>query len=246
MTKSSLIAALAPTPEPFETEWSQRTLAGILAADREAAARKRKARRVALVGLAAGGLTLSTAAAVAVGGPDEVVRRVITQFSEQPNTTGNGLGVLDDPELVAQFETGHGIFAFWIATSSSGTVCYAFSDGQWNGEGSPTEDQLEYGCGGTVWVGPDHPSEDLTRPEQLGGFFKDTETPILYGVSPHPDAVEVRVQGEGVDRTLPVRSDSHGYGAALPEAEAVSRVTLTFLDSDGRVLGTKRLVAPGG
>ena len=47
MTKSSLIAALAPTPEPFETEWSQRTLAGILAADREAAARKRKAPKAA-------------------------------------------------------------------------------------------------------------------------------------------------------------------------------------------------------
>jgi hypothetical protein len=86
---------------------------------------------------------------------------------------------------------------------------------------------------------------ELTRPDQLGGFFKD-EDPMVYGVSPYADAVAVRVVGNGVDRTLPVRSDSHGYGAVVPEAANAKAVTLTFLDGAGQVLGTKRVIAPVG
>ena len=48
------------------------------------------------------------------------------------------------------------------------------------------------------------------------------------------------------DRTLPLRADSHGYGAAIPEASAAIAVTLTFLDDAGRELGSKRLMAPVG
>lgn len=247
MTRSSTITALAPPPEQLDRDWSEQTLRSILAAGQEpAAARKGKRRRVALVGIAAGALTLGTAGAFAVGGPEEVVRDVITKFSQQPNTTGNGLGKLDDPHLVAQFDTERGVFAFWVATSSSGTVCYAMSDGVWDGEGTPREDELEYGCAGEIWVGPGRRSTELTRPDQVGGFFKDYETPILYGVSPYSDAASVRVEGDGVDRTLPVRPDSHGYGAALPGADLAAAVTLTFLDADGHRLGTKRVVAPVG
>ena len=49
-----------------------------------------------------------------------------------------------------------------------------------------------------------------------------------------------------MDRTLPVRPDSHGYGAAIPEASGAVAVTLTFLDEAGRELGSRRIVAPVG
>ncbi|MCW2756560.1 MAG: polymerase, sigma-24 subunit, subfamily [Nocardioidaceae bacterium] len=246
MTTHSTLTALAPDPRPFDPAWSQATLAGILAADRVAVSRRRKGRRRTLVAVAAAFLTVSTATAVAVGGPGEVVKRVLTDFGNEPNTSGNNLGVLHDPLLVAQFPTQNGIFAFWVVTSSSGGVCYAMSDGQWDGVGSPTKDQLSYGCGGQLFAGPHRPSEELTRVDQLGGFFKDTDGPLVYGVSAYPDAATVRVQGAGVDRTLPVRPDSRGYGAALPEAANARAVTLTFLGVDGQVLGSKRVVAPVG
>ena len=246
MTQPNTITALAPEPEPLDPAWSEATVAGILADARPTTTRRRKAPRRLLVGIAAAALSLGTATAVATGGATDVVKNVLTDFQQQPNTSGNDIGVLHDPELVAQFPIERGIFAVWIATSSEGAVCYAMSDGQWDGEGIPTREELgDYGCGGTIWTGPDTPPGELTRPEQLGGFFKDDE-PLLYGVSPYPDAVSVRVQADGVDRTLPVRSDSHGYGAALPEAGGVPAVRLTFLDSDGAVLGTKRWVAPVG
>jgi hypothetical protein len=250
MTTHDAITALAPTPEPLDPEWSATTLAGILADGpdpaRAAAPWWWRTRRRAVALVAAGVVTLSAGAAVAVGGPVEVVRDAILDFSNQPNTTGNGLGKLDDPELVAQFDIPQGVFAIWIATSSSGKVCYASSDGVWDGVGVPTKTELEYGCGGEVLTPDAQSSEPLTRPDQLGGFFKDTDGPIVYGVSPYPDAVRVRVRGAGVDRTLPLRADSHGYGAAIPEASDADAVTLTFLDGTGRELGTRRWVAPIG
>jgi hypothetical protein len=184
---------------------------------------------------------------VAGGGPTDVVRDVLTEFGQQPNTTGNDIGELHDPHLVAQFSSESGVFAVWIATSSKGAVCYAMADGTWDGQGLPTKDQLgDYGCGGEIWAGPGRPPEELTRPDQLGGFFKDNDGPLLYGVSAWPAAVTVHVQADGVDRVLPVRSDSHGYGAALPEAAHVPAVDLTFLDAAGNVLGTKHVIAPVG
>ena len=75
-------------------------------------------------------VTLSAGAAVASGGAVDVVRDAILDFSNQPNTSGNGLGELEDPELVAQFQSSDGVFAFWVATSSTGKVCYAMSDGR--------------------------------------------------------------------------------------------------------------------
>jgi hypothetical protein len=199
------------------------------------------------VALGAGALTLTTATAVAVGGPTDVVKRAILDFGKDPNSTAHGIGPLPDPELVAQFTAENGVFAVWVATSSSGVVCYAMSDGEWDGEGSPTKDQLSsYGCGGEIYVGPGRPPEELTRADQLGGFFKDDDGPLVYGVSPYLDAVSVSVQGTGVDRTLPVDPESHGYGAALPEAEHAATVTLTFTDAEGRVLGAKRSTAPIG
>lgn len=246
---TDLVAALAPAPPPLDPAWSEATLARILREDRATAqadqVRRRRARRRTAIGLGLAFSTVGTATAVALGDPTEVVSRVIEDFARQPNTTGNGLGELDDPELVAQFDTAHGVFAFWAATSSTGKVCYAMSDGQWDGTGTPTEDELEYGCGGQIWVGPDMPSQELTSPEQLGGYFTDSE-PLLYGVSPWPAATHVRVRAAGVDRVLPVRADSHGYGVALPEAVGVPQVTLTFLDGQGRVLGSQVRVAPVG
>jgi hypothetical protein len=244
MTTDTLITALAPTPEPFDPAWSEQALADIRAT---AQPNRRHVRRPVLVGAAAAVLTLSTATAVAVGGPEDTISGLLSQFVDQPNTTGNGLGQLDDPQLVAQFQTENGLFTVWVATPTSEQgVCFAYADGTWDGTGSPTKDQLDYGCGGQIWVGPDVPPTELTRPDQFGGFFKDDDGPLVYGVSPYADAVSVRVRGQGVDRILPVRTDSHGYGAALPEAGRAPAVTLTFLGADGQVLGSKRVVAPIG
>lgn len=246
------ITALAPAPLPLDPDWSEAALARILAEDRDplvtstdARVRRRRARRRTAIGLGLAFSTVGAATAVAIGGPTEVVSSVIEDFAHQPNTTGNGLGELDEPALVAQFDTGHGVFAFWVATSSTGKVCYAMSDGVWDGTGTPTKQELEYGCGGTIWAGDDVPPQELTSPEQLGGYFTDSE-PILYGISPWPSATQVRVRAPGVDRMLPVRPDSHGYGTALPEAVGVPQVTLSFLDARGRVLGEKVWVAPVG
>ncbi len=250
MKTHDTIATLAPTPEPMEPEWSAATLAGILAdqpdTPRATAPWWCRTRRRTAALVAAAVVTLTAGTAVAVGGPIDVVRDAILEFSNQPNTTGNGLGKLDDPELVAQFRTERGIFAIWIAASSSGKVCYASSDGSWDGEGVPTRGQLEYGCGGEVITPDAQHSQPLTRPDQLGGFFKDDAGPIIYGVSPYPAAVRARVQGVGVDRTLPVRADSHGYGAAIPEASGTPAVTVTYLDESGHELGSRRWVAPVG
>ena len=155
MTEHSTITALAPDPEPLDRAWSEATLAGILSTTREAAPRRRKAPRRLLVGVAVAALSLGTATAVAGGGPGDVVRAALTDFSEQPNTAGNDIGELHDPALVAQFQTETGILAVWIATSSSGAVCYAMSNGQWDGQGTPRRDQIgDYGCGGVIWAGP--------------------------------------------------------------------------------------------
>jgi hypothetical protein len=252
-TTHDRVSALAPTPEAFEPEWSRDTLGTILT---EAPAPSpaphpwwRGSRRRAAALVAAAAVALSAGTAVAGGGPVEVVKNALLDFSKQPNTTANGLGRLDDPELVAKFRTKIGIFALWVATSSSGKVCFAMANGTWDGEGVPTRGQLGYGCGGVLVdrADPDQTTE-LTRPEQLGGFFKDSGGPIAYGISPYPDAVSVRLQGPGVDRTLPIRSDSHGFGAAIPEASRATAITVTFLDDAGRVLGPvpMRWVAPVG
>jgi hypothetical protein len=245
------VSALAPTHESFEPEWSRDTLGRILA-EGPAPARGprpwwRGGRRRAAALVAAGAVALSAGTAVAGGGPVDVVKNALLDFSNQPNTTANGLGRLDAPELVAKFRTKNGIFAFWVATSSNGQVCYADADGTWDGEGLPTRRQLDYGCGGEL-VDRTDPSRttELTRAEQLGGFFKDSDGPIVYGIAPYSDAVLVRVQGPGVGRTLPVRADSHGFGAAIPEAFHAAAVTLTFLDGSRRTLGTARWVAPVG
>ncbi|TNM39768.1 hypothetical protein FHP29_12990 [Nocardioides albidus] len=252
MTTDSLAARvtdLAPTPPALDPDWSEATLARILrddrAAARAAAVRRRRGRRRTAIGLGLALSAVGSTTAFALGGPIDVVTSAIEDFARQPNTTGNGLGELHEPALVAQFDTDHGVFAIWVATSSTGKVCYAMSDGVWDGTGTPTKKELEYGCGGIIWVGDDVPPQELTSPDQLGGYFTDSE-PLVYGVSPWPAATQVRVQAPGVDRTLPVRDDSHGYGAALPEAVGVPQVTLTFLDAQGQVLGTKVSVAPVG
>jgi hypothetical protein len=242
------ITALAPVPEELDQEWVNATLAGILADNPPLQSRWRRRRRLAPMAVA-GVLTVSTGTAVAAGGdPIGAVRDVLLAFSKEPNTTGNDIGTLGTPRLVAEFRRDNGeLFAFWIATSSSGEVCYAYSDANWDGEGTPTASQLEHGCAGEV-SDPSDPNHvvPLERPDQLGGFFKDDGEPILYGVSPYRDAVVVRVQGSGVDRTLPLRADSLGYGSTLPGASRAESLTLTFLDSAGHTLGSKTVVAPVG
>ena len=245
------ITRLAPAPEPSEPTWSRDALASILAADPapETSPRPwwRKTRRRAAALIAGGAVALTAGTAVAVGGPAEVVKDALLEFMSTPNTTGNGLGVLHDPQLVAKFRTKNGVFAFWVATSSKGGVCFASSNG--SGEGTELLDKkhFAYGCGGEL-VEPTAPggTAELTRVDQLGGFFKDSDGPLVYGISPYAAAVRAHVQGLGVDRTLPVRSDSHGFGAAIPEASRARAVTVTFLDDAGHVLGSKRWVAPVG
>jgi hypothetical protein len=251
ITTSEQITRLAPVPESLDPDWSRDTLAAIVA-DAPAPERRsrpwwRKTRRRAAVLVAAGAVALTAGTAVAVGGPAEVVKDALLDFMSTPNTTGNGLGVLHDPQLVAKFRTKNGFFAFWVATSSKGGVCFASSNSPGDGEALPDKKHFAYGCGGEL-VDPTAPggTAELTRVDQLGGFFKDSDGPLIYGISPYADAVQARVQGPGVDRTLPVRSDSHGYGAAIPEASRARAVTVTFLDGAGRVLGSKRWVAPIG
>jgi hypothetical protein len=252
-TTQDQIAKLAPMPESFEPRWSRDTLATILAEgpspSRSNRSRWRGTRRRVAALIAAGVVALGAGTAVAGGGPVDVVKNALLDFSKQPNTSANGLGRLHNPELVAKFRTKNGIFAFWVATSSNGQVCYADTDGTWDGKGLPTKSQLEYGCGGVLieMTDPDQ-TRELTRPDQLGGFFKDSDGPLVYGISPYPEAVSVRVQGLGLDRTLPIRTDSHGFGAAVPEASHASAISVTFLDAAGRALAPKpaRWVAPVG
>jgi hypothetical protein len=251
-TTSDQISRLAPTPEPFEPEWSRDTLTSILAEGPAPSrgSRYRTTRRRAAALVAAGVVVLGAGTAVAGGGPVEMVKNALLDFSQQPNTTGNGLGTLHDPLLVAKFDTAKGTtFGFWVATSSNGRVCFASADGTWDGDGLPPKDHFAYGCGGEMVERTDpQRTTELTRPDQLGGFFKDSDGPLVYGISPYPDAVSVRVRATGVDRTLPIRSDSHGFGAALPEAAHTAAVSLTFLDDAGHALGNgpTRWVAPVG
>jgi hypothetical protein len=242
------ITALAPVPEQLDQAWAEATLSRILS-DKTQHARSRDRRAIAAIAIA-GALTVGTGTAVAAKGFGSVdaVRDLLIAYGKQPNTSAHDIGTLGTPRLVAQFRRSNGDnFAFWIATSSSGAVCFAYSDASWNGEGAPTPSQLEYGCGGEVVdsADPTRPIP-LERPEQLGGFFKDEAEPILYGVSPYAEAAAVQVHGTGVDVTLPVRSDSHGYGSTLPTASDAESLTLTFLDAAGRALGTRTVVAPVG
>jgi hypothetical protein len=245
------IVRLAPAPEPFEPGWSRDTLAALLAESPAPETERRpwwrKTRRRAAALIAGGAIALTAGTAVAVGGPADVVKNALLDFSRQPNTTGNGLGVLHDPQLVAKFRTRNGVFAFWVATSSKGRICFASSNSPGDGTELPDKKHFAYGCGGEL-VDPTAPggTAELTRVEQLGGFFRDSDGPIVYGISPYAAAVRAHVHGPGVDRTLPIRSDSHGYGAAIPEASRARAVTITFLDRVGHVLGSKRWIAPVG
>jgi hypothetical protein len=240
------ITALAPLPEHLDEQWAHATLERILAD--QPARPSRRARRVSTLAVA-GILTVGTGAAVAAAtldDPIDVVRETLHGFQEEPNTTGNGTGALGDPLLVAKFPRADGTyFAFWLAPTSSGAVCYALTDADWDGTGSPSH--LEYGCGGDL-ADPADPGRvfPLERPDQLGGYFKDADEPMLYGISPYANAVQVHVQGVGVDRTLPVRADSLGYGTAMRGSTRATSLTLTFLDSAGEVVGTRTAVGFDG
>ena len=237
------IVALAPPREPFDQDWSTATLRRIAATPQQSRWRSRA--RLIAGGLAAGVMAATAGTAVAGVGPAGVVKDVLIDFSRQPDTSGSDIGKLHDPELVARFSTSRGVFAVWVATSSTGKVCDATVSG-WDGVKTPRRSELEYGCNPMI-LDPSDPNRviELTRPDQLGGFLRDDDgLPIVYGVSPYAQAVQVRVQGAGVDRKLPVRVDSQGYGAAFPEVARPVDISLTFMDAAGRVLGTKRIVVP--
>ena len=237
------VKALAPSREPIDQDWSAATLHRIVATPQQS--RQRSRARLIAGGLAVGVIAATAGTAVAGVGPAGVVKEVLIDFSRQSATSGNGFGEVHDPELVARFSTNRGVFAVWVATSSTGKVCNAVVSG-WDGIGVPSRSELEYGCNPMILDAsdPDRVIE-MTRPDQLGGFLQDDDgLPIVYGVSPYPQAVQVRVQGVGVDRKLPVRADSQGYGAAFPEVPRPVDISLTFTDAAGRVLGTKRILVP--
>lgn len=241
------ISALAPLPEHLDEEWANATLARILADAPPVRSRGQHRRRLAAAGVA-GVLTLSAGAAVAAGlDPIGEVKDTLLDFADDPNTTGNDVGTIYDPQLVAQLERSNGqIFAVWIARTSTGDICDAqtVSDAAWDGVGSLESSQLEYGCAADI-EDPNDPGNVIrrTRPDQLGALFTEAGDTILYGISPYAETVEVRVQGGGVDRVLPVRADSLGYGAALPGAADADSLELTFRDSAGRTLGSKTVFA---
>ncbi len=240
-------SALAPVPEHLDQEWADATLARILADAPPAPSRGQHRRRLAAAGVT-GVLTLSAGAAFASGlDPIGVVKDTLLDFADDPNTTGSDVGTIYDPQLVTQFERSNGqIFAVWIARTSTGEICDAqtVSDAAWDGGGSLEPSDLEYGCAGD-FVDPSYPDQVIQRerPDQLGAFFTEAGDTILYGISPHAEAVAVRVQGGGVDRVLRVRADSLGYGAALPGAANAGSLELTFLDPAGRTLGSKTVFA---
>ena len=249
MNKHSIddrIAALAPLPQHLDQEWANATLALILADEPSPKSRWRAPRRLTTLAVA-GILTVGTGAAVAAAtmdDPIDVVKDTLLDFYEEPNTSGNDVGTIHDPQLVAKVERSNGhVFGVWIATTSSGEICDAqtVSDSTWDGVGAPAPSDLEYGCAADI-VDPTDPGKIIRRerPDQLGGFFfREGGDTILYGISPYSDAVAVRVEGPGVDRTLPLRADSLGYGAALPEATGMPSLKLTFLDSAGNVVGSR-------
>lgn len=244
------ITALAPLPERLDQEWAGSTLARIVADERPMrspwVARHRTA-AVAVAGVLA--LTGGTGVAAAAGmNPVGTVKDVLLDFADRPNTSANDVGVIHDPLLVAQIERRNGgVYAVWVATTSSGDICSAETQGDttWDGTGAPPPKGLDYGCAYDM-VDPYDPVADtvirLERTDQVGAFFTEFEDPILYGVSPFTDAVEVHVRGVGVDRTLPLRPDSLGYGAALPGASAAASLELTFLDPAGRTVGSRTIV----
>jgi hypothetical protein len=244
------ITALAPLPEQLDQQWANDALARILADAPPVPSRWITRHRTAAVAVA-GVLTLTTGTAFATVGldPISVVKDTLLDFADDENTTGNDVGTIYDPQLVAQFERSNGhLFAVWIAKTSSGDICDAQTvmDSTWDGVGLPEPSQLEYGCAADI-VDPTDPDRVIRRdrPDQLGAFFTEAGDTILYGISPYPEAVVVRVRGDGVDRILPVRMESLGYGAALPEATDAASLELTFVDSTGRKLGSKTVFASG-
>ena len=249
MNKHSIddrITALAPMPEHLDQEWANATLARILADDSSPKSRWRAPRRLTSHrrrrhphrG------TGAAVAAATMDDPIDVVRDTLLDFADDPDTSGNDVGTIHDPQLVAKVERSNGhVFGVWIATTSSGEICDAqtVSDSTWDGVGAPAPSDLEYGCASDI-VDPTDPDKVIRRerPDQVGGFFfREGGDTILYGISPYSDAVAVRVEGQGVDRTLPLRADSLGYGAALPEATGMDSLELTFLDSAGKVVGSR-------
>jgi hypothetical protein len=272
MNKPSIddgITMLAPVSEQFDQPWANETLAQILADEPPTRSRwvvRHRSATVALGGVLT--LTAGVGAAAATGALDPVttVKETLLGFAAEPQTTGNDVGTIHDPQLVAQFERSNGdVFAYWIATTSEGRFCDVEAMGNWDGVSTPPISG--YGCPTEVLDNTNpllkqemQTAEEvkqllvpLERPDQLGGFMKGSGNlsepegdPILYGVSPFPGAVEVQVTGVGVDQTLTVRADSLGYGVSLPGATETPSLTLNFIDSDGRTLGTKTLFAPVG
>ena len=219
------IHRLRPHLESLDPSWSHETLTTILAAPQDRAGGRSRRRRIALVSAALVGIALGAGTAAAAAG-------VITpadwlhSFSQD---SARDVGTIGAPSLVAEFTTTTGRdLAFWTATTSTGESCFVASlDGVGN---APTADAIAHGC-------------DPAPSARPGGFFKDADGPMVYGVAPYDAATHVRVTGDGVDSTLPVRPDSHGYGAALPGAGSAHRVEVTFLDADDHELGRTTLVA---
>ena len=248
MNKHSIddrIAALAPMPQHLDQEWANATLALILADEPSPKSRWRAPRRLTTLAVA-GILTVGTGAAVAAAtmdDPIDVVKDTLLDFYEEPNTSGNDVGTIHDPQLVAKVERSNGhVFGVWIATTSSGEICDAqtVSDSTWDGVGAPAPNDLEYGCAAHI-VDPTDPDKIIRRerPDQLGGFFfREGGDTILYGIclTPTPWRCGSKARASTARSRRGLLS---GYGAALPEATGMPSLKLTFLDSAGNVVGSR-------
>lgn len=252
MTDLRTVRSLAPTPAHLDGAWSETTLASIIASPPEADARpvrpaRRHGRRL-LAGLVGAAVVTGGAAAgvAALDGVPDVVPSTIRDFIDRPDVE-SGLGQLDDPRLVASFPTAHAVMAVWVGTTSTGKVCYAMTDplGTYDGDGPPTREQLEYGCGGMIVARDGHTITEMRTVRDLGGFMRDGSDPMVYGVGP-AGAVRVHVVGRNVDVTLPLRAESHGFGTTLPGSRHTPYLDLTFIAEDGTVVDRERWVAPIG
>ncbi|WP_110208837.1 hypothetical protein [Nocardioides daejeonensis] len=256
MTDLRMLEALRPPTSPLDEEWEASTLREILA-DPVGAPRRHRRRQVAALAtvgalLAGGGAAWATGQLPALGGKDapDTVRENVAEWG--------GPELADDLRVIVDVTLPDGTgFVVWRTTPVSGAhgECEASShipageshNQMWNG-GS--------GCGTAPVRQPGYPSIQIVSTDaaapgdagwRTGGWY-----PVVYG-STESGAASVRVTGvvpwtgTSLDTTFDVDPQTGGYAGTLPGSwkhdafpmratARASKLTFTFLDSDGQVV----------